>query len=207
MKIKPAKDNPAPPPGAYRHGGVPTAAQAATMILCCGAAVSLLFLAACRRQQPALPVLSEIPPFALTAENGQAFDSSQLKGQPWIADFIFTNCPGACLRMSHQMSAVQQRSSARLISFTVDPDRDTPAILAAYAKRYQADPARWRFLTGPRDQLDVLGAAFLIGKISLDHSTRFALVDRDMRLRATYQTNEPDAVERLLKDVAALEGQ
>jgi len=168
--------------------------------------ITLLALAACERAQPALPILAEIPPFTLTNQNGEVFHSAQLSGHVWVADFIFTNCPGACLRMSHQMSLVQAGSTARMVSFSVDPDRDTPPVLAAYAKRYKADPARWHFLTGARPALDAVGEAFLLGKISLDHSSRFALVDRQMFVRGSYQTDEPGAVERLLKDIKRLEG-
>jgi len=166
-----------------------------------------LLLGACQRNAP-LPVLSTVPPFTLTAEDGRAFSSSELQGRVWVADLIFTNCPAICPRMTGQMHQVQQAlPGLRLLSFTVDPERDTPAVLAAYAKRHKADPARWTFLTGEREELDKVSQAFLFGKIHVDHSSRFVLIDQQSRVRAFYRTEEPDAVDRLLKDAAALQGQ
>ena len=166
-----------------------------------------LVLAGCR-SKPQLPVLAEVPPFALTDQAGRAFSSNELAGHIWAADLIFTNCPGACPRMSSQLQRVQAAtgSSVKLASFTVDPDRDTPAVLSAYAKRFQADPSRWSFLSGPRAELDKVFGGMLLGKTGLDHPTRFILIDGQMRVRAYYQSDEPGAVERLLQDVAALEG-
>ena len=164
-------------------------------------------LTACHRHQP-LPTLSSVPGFTLTAEDGRTFQSTELKGQVWVADLIFTSCPDICPRMSGQMKQVQDGNrQLKLISFTVDPERDTPPALAAYAKRHKADPQRWNFLTGERQELDKVGQAFLFGKIHLDHSSRFVLVDRQMRVRAFYPTDEPDAVARLLQDAARLQGQ
>ncbi|MBY0505774.1 MAG: SCO family protein [Bryobacteraceae bacterium] len=157
----------------------------------------LLLLTSCHRT-PELPVLYDVPAFTLTAENGQAFSSESLKGQVWIADFIFTHCPGPCLRMSTQMKKLQ--SQARLVSFTVDPARDTPEVLAAYGRRYQADPARWTFLTGPKEQLNVLSRnVFKVGDIEADltHSTRMILVDREMRIRGFYDSADADDLAKL----------
>lgn len=162
----------------------------------------VLLLPACRRS-PDLPVLYAVPPFKLTSERGQEFSSESLKGQVWLADFIFTNCPGPCLRMSAQMKKFE--TQVRLVSFTVDPKRDTPAVLAAYARRYQADPTRWTFLTGPADKLNHLSRnVFKVGDIEADltHSTRLVLVDRQMRIRGFFDSGD---AEDLLKLKAAIE--
>src|SRR6266850_6885603 len=121
---------------------------------------AVLVLSGCLAKQPTLPVYGQIPGFALTDETGRPFDKKSLDGKIWVADFIFTTCTGPCPRMSSLMRQVQQASSGmpevRLVSFTVDPERDTPAALAEYATRYHARPDRWRFLTGPRESLDRL---------------------------------------------------
>jgi len=156
-----------------------------------------LLLAGCQRG-PDLPILYDVPAFTLTSERGEPFSSEALKGQVWLADFIFTNCPGPCLRMSAQMKKFQ--SQARLVSFTVDPQRDTPPVLAAYARRYQADPSRWTFLTGPLDQLNYLSrTVFKIGDIEADltHSTRLILVDRQMRIRGFFDSADADDMVKL----------
>ena len=156
---------------------------------------------------PTLPVLYDVPPFALTSEQAKPFSSASLQGQVWIADFIFTNCPGPCLRMSAQMKTLQDKTQSRLISFTVDPARDTPQVLAKYALRHRAQPNRWTFLTGPKDQLNYLSrTVFKIGDIEADltHSTRLILVDQKMRIRGFYDSADPDEMAKLLAGIESL---
>jgi cytochrome oxidase Cu insertion factor (SCO1/SenC/PrrC family) len=169
--------------------------------------VAPLLLAGC--QKP-LKVFGDVPPFQLIDQTGHAFDSSALKGHVWVADFVFTNCEASCPRMSAKMKALQKATdpSVKLISFTVDPDRDTPAALAAYAKRYDADAARWSFLTGAKEALNALDFyAFRLGSIGTDieHSTRFALVDRQGRIRGYYGIAEGNPVDKIARDAQRLE--
>ena len=102
-----------------------------------------------------LPSLGAISDFTLTDQTGASFASKpMLKGRVWVANFMFTNCPGPCPRMSSQMHQVQTAlagQDVRLVSMTVDPDRDTPQQLAKYAAFYSAQPGVWYFLTGPRE--------------------------------------------------------
>lgn len=172
-----------------------------------------MVLAACRAEPP-LPVYWQVPAFQLTAQSGQPFDSKSLAGDIWVADFIFTNCPGPCPRLSSQMrgvqSAVESMPDVKLVSFTVDPKNDTPAALAAYATRYKADPGRWFFLTGQQTALDtVCRNGFKLGDVdgSLVHSTRFVLLDRHSRVRGLYSTLEDGALPKLLHDIRTLEGE
>ena len=159
-----------------------------------------------------LPSYSVVPGFALTDQTGAEFRSSDaLSGHVWVADFIFTNCPGPCPRMSSQMHQVQTALSGvdgvRLVSFTVDPARDTPEVLAAYGRHFQAEPGKWFFLTGSTDALQHLSHdVFLLGDVdgSLEHSTRFVLVDRASRVRGFYLTSEEDAIPRLVADAKSL---
>ena len=91
-----------------------------------------------------------------------------------------------------------------LVSFTVDPEHDTPPVLLAYAKRFQADPGRWHFLTGPRESLQLLSReSFKLSNVdgNLEHSTRFVLIDRKSRIRGYYNTWESDSISKLLNDV------
>jgi cytochrome oxidase Cu insertion factor (SCO1/SenC/PrrC family) len=112
--------------------------------------------------------------------------------------------------MSSQMRQVQTAlasSDVRLVSMTIDPERDTPAVLADYASHFSAKPGVWYFLTGPVETLRHLDRdVFQLGDIdgSLDHSTRFALVDRKSRVRGFYLTSEPDAIEHLIADAREL---
>jgi protein SCO1/2 len=170
-------------------------------------------LAGCRREAP-LPVYWQVPAFQLTSQSGQPFDSKSLEGDIWVADFIFTTCPGPCPRMSSQMRGVQTAIASmpgvKLVSFTVDPKNDTPAALAAYATRYRAEPGRWFFLTGDQAALENLCRnGFKLGDVdgSLVHSTRFVLVDGHSRVRGFYSTAEDGAVPKLLHDIRTLVGE
>jgi len=157
-----------------------------------------------------LPSLGAVSSFALTDQSGADFKSDSLAGHVWVANFMFTNCPGPCPRMSSQMHEVQTALAGRdirLVSLTVDPDRDTPEKLAKYAAFYSATPGVWYFLTGPRDTLNHLGQdVFKLNAVdgSLDHSTRFVLVDRKSQIRGYYLTSEPDAIQRVIADAKAL---
>jgi protein SCO1/2 len=168
----------------------------------------LLLLAGCAGKQEPLPVYGQIPNFQLTAETGQPFTRASLDGKIWVADFIYTTCPGPCPRMSSLMHQVQQASSSlpgvQLVSFTVDPEHDTPAVLAQYATRYQAQPGRWHFLTGPRESLDHLARdSFKLSNVdaSLNHSTRLVLLDRQSRIRGYYGTSDDNPVIQLIYDI------
>jgi len=175
------------------------------------AALALLILSSCTRREP-LGEFNTIPDFHLTDQTGADFSSAaQLAGKIWIADFIFTSCAGPCPRMGSQMRQVQTALAdvpdVRLVSFTVDPKRDTPEVLAAYARRYAAQPNRWFFLTGTPEALNDLSLkAFMLSKVNerLDHSTRFALVDRHNRVRKYYDTTEPHAIPGLIADARDL---
>ncbi|MGH9666585.1 MAG: SCO family protein [Bryobacteraceae bacterium] len=172
-----------------------------------------LTLAACRRA-PDLPVYGAISNFTLTSQNGQKFNSGALTGNVWVADFFFTSCMGPCPRMGSQMRKIEMATKSypnvRLVSFTVDPAHDTPAVLAAYSRHFQAEPGRWFFLTGAKQTLDRLCRhEFKLGDVdgSLMHSTRFVLVDRQTRIRGYYETSPPDghdAIDRLIGDIKTL---
>ena len=105
-------------------------------------AVCALFLAACTRPAQ-LDNFGVAPPFHLTAQNGQRFDSKSLEGHVWVADFFFTSCPGPCPLMSKKLGELQRQTSdlpdLKIVSFTVDPATDTPAVLTAYGKHFNAD--------------------------------------------------------------------
>jgi len=170
----------------------------------------LLIIAGCARRQP-LPVYGQVPDFHLTAQTGEPFDRKMLEGSIWIADFIYTRCPGPCPRMSahmrHVQAATEDVPNVRLVSFSVDPEHDTPTVLAEYAQRYHAQPGRWFFLTGDRKALDALDRrAFMLGNVdgSLEHSTRFVLVDGRGRIRGYYGSSEDDPAARLIADIRRL---
>lgn len=171
--------------------------------------IAAALLAGCAREKP-LPVYGEVPEFQLTDQKGAKFDRVSMNGHVWIADFIFTNCESSCPRMSSKMHAIQGATDAgvKLVSFTVDPERDTPQALAEYGKKYAADESRWSFLTGAPEVLDMLDRdAFKLGNLSMDHSTRFVLIDKAGRVRGYYGLFDSDPVAKLKKDAARLESE
>jgi len=170
-----------------------------------------LALTACIPQKSSLPVYYDVSPFELISQDGQPFHSDVLRGKVWVADFIYTTCPGPCPRMTSQMREVQDATikiaDVKLVSFTVDPARDTPAVLAEYAKTHRASAEHWYFLTGPEETLQKLDRdTFKLGNVdaTLQHSTRFVLVDRQSRIRGYYDTSESQAIPRLINDIYAL---
>ena len=156
-----------------------------------------------------------VPPFQLVNQNGQPFGSSQLAGKIWIADFVYTSCPGPCPIISSRMSELQkplERTDVHLVSFSVDPERDTPDVLRGYAEKLQADPKRWDFLTGSKSTVYKLSHEGFKLAVSDGsdaegipvHSTRMVLVDRHGEIRGYYDATEADAVTKLLADASHL---
>lgn len=174
----------------------------------------LIVLAACSSHRSSFDDFGVVPGYTLTAQDGQPFDSKILAGKIWVADFIYTTCPGPCPRMTSQMhdvqSAILKMPDVKLVSFTIDPANDTPPVLAQYAKVHGALSADWYFLTGPVATLQMLDRdAFKLGNIdgTLEHSTRFILVDRQSHIRRYYDTSESDAIPRLISDIRDLASQ
>lgn len=153
----------------------------------------------------------KVPQFELINQEGRRFGFAQLKGKIWIADFIFTMCPGPCPMISSRMSELQkplENTDVHLVSVSVDPEHDTPEILRGYAKKLQAQPQRWDFLTGSKEAIYDLsrnGFKLAIADSSAEagtpvHSTRMILVDRRGEIRGYYDALAPDAVTKLLAD-------
>ena len=174
----------------------------------------LLWLRQAQVQQLASRTLSSygtVPSFELVNQDAQRFGSGQLAGKIWIADFIFTSCPGPCPLISSRMSELQkplEKTDIHLVSFTVDPEKDTPEVLRAYAEKLHAQLKRWDFLTGPRTAIYALardGFKLAVSDGSDEtgmpiHSTRIVLVDRRGVIRGYYDALAPDAVTKLLAD-------
>ena len=154
-------------------------------------------------------------PFRLTERSGKAVTEADLADRVWITSFIFTHCPLSCPRITSVMKGLQEKlkdSSALLVSISVDPERDTPEVLSAYAKKFSADPDRWWFLTGSKPEIDAL----IVDKFKLalstsspdqqaagaeafSHSDRLALVGRDNKVIGYFDSNDPEAVTKLVE--------
>jgi protein SCO1 len=161
---------------------------------------------------PAPPILYDVPNFTLVDQNANPFSNTQLSGQPWIADFIYTTCPSICPLMSAHMQTLQADlpSQIKLVSFSVDPAHDTPPVLTDYAQKYHAQPGRWIFLTGdPVVQTEVVRAMKLIFQPAqadspIQHDSHFVLVDAHGHVRGYYDSNTPDQMQNLQRDAKYL---
>jgi cytochrome oxidase Cu insertion factor (SCO1/SenC/PrrC family) len=157
--------------------------------------------------KPPLAVHGFVPDFELTECRGRKVRNADLRGEVWVADFIFTRCAGQCPVISAQMQRLSRTlESVRFVSFSVDPGYDRPEVLAEYANRYGADATRWLFLTGDKETLNRLAVAFHMNKIDEPafHSNYFAAVDREGRIRGFYDANDAQSVRNLIRDVKTL---
>jgi protein SCO1/2 len=160
-----------------------------------------------------------VPDFSLIERNGSKIGLAQLRGKIWIADFIYTTCTDTCPLQTAMMAKLQREYAGeldiQLVSFTVDPERDTPQALTVYADKYQADPKRWFFLTGQRNRIIRLvrdGFHLAVAAIPngtnpsgmIPHSARFVLVDKEGRIRGYYDSRDLEAFLRLKNDIDAL---
>ncbi len=185
-----------------------------------GAALLLgvLGTTACRRAVP-LPVLGIIPAFTLAERSGRTVTADDLRGQVWVAGFIFTRCPDVCPALTARMRGLQGPLAAaptpvRLVALSVDPVHDTPEVLRDYAVEHGAGPDWW-FLTGARATVaQLLRDGFRVAfaddgppAAPITHSDRFVLVDSRLQVRGYYHGNDPADLARLVTDARLVAGE
>ncbi len=176
-----------------------------------------------------LPVYWDAPSFTLLDQRADTVGSSDLRGAPWVASFVFTSCTDFCPTITQRMAALRDRleesgslgTRVRLVSFTVDPERDTPEVLREYAAAYGGSPpAEWAFLTGQDGPAvrRLIEEGFRLtasapehaqgdhdaGDYQVMHSPRLVLVDSDGLVRGTYDATEPGAVDAVVADLRTL---
>ena len=182
----------------------------------------LLVAAACAPPAPPRPPLGQVPDFRLLERSGQAVTRGDLLGRPWVADFIFTSCAGVCPAMTARMARLRREAPAgqvRFVSFTVDPARDTPEVLARYAAKAGAGPD-WLFVTGPQKDLHALATAgFKLAAMEVPlgqeqgadgpflHSGKFVLVDREGAIRGYYDSDDEEEMGALARDLPRMAGE
>ncbi len=174
----------------------------------------------CRPERKELPDIGTVPPFALVDEANRPFTEAALKGKVTIVSFIFTRCDTICPVTAMKMARIQEKtfdvgSKVKLLSFTVDPKYDTPEKLAAFGKRYQADPERWHFVTGPYEKVyEVVEKTFMISMMQLPdkpngvpdfaHQGLFLLVDPNLHIRGIYDSDRIYQLDDLMRDARYL---
>jgi protein SCO1/2 len=168
-----------------------------------------------RRVASRLERFAPAPQFQFTAQDGTAVSTADFKGKIWVANFIFTRCTGPCPLMTSRMAQLNQALQGKtkdveIVSITVDPEYDTPQVLKQYGEQVGASPDRWKFLTGPKDQIDSVVMKGFLQALSKEpsgapiHSTRFVLVDRDGWMRGFLDGSDPEVAQKLLMDIGDL---
>ena len=178
--------------------------------------IALFLISGC---SPAPKPQKALPDFSLTAvtvDGTAPFDRATLRGRAWIADFVYTRCTGPCPMMTANMAGLQKRlpRSIGLLSFTVDPDHDSPEVLTLYARKFSADPQRWFFLTGEKAELmRLVRDGFLLPVAEnaaaqpgerFAHSTKFVLIDSNANVRGWYDGDDAAALDKLATDAKKL---
>jgi len=152
------------------------------------------------------PPLIEVGAWTLQDQTGAAFGSEQLAGHVYVADFFFTRCPSICKELTQTMVRVQESlarhgDKVHLVSFSVDPDFDSPEVLKAYGEKYKADFSRWHFVTGAKkDVVDLVAKRmkFHVGEkeplqedlYEISHTGKLVLFDQEGNIRALFSTDQ-----------------
>ncbi len=172
------------------------------------------------REARNIPPIKEISPFKLTNQYGETLMVEDLQGKVTLMNIIFTRCPGPCPKLSQDMAEWQEKvkdlEDVQLISVTVDPEYDTPEVLAKYAESYGAIQGKWHFTTGNKDEILRMVRKDLLLVVQNNpeeaveehglfiHSTRIVLVDKRGMIRAYYDAESPEAMEKLEGDIQHL---
>ena len=204
--------------GNYRPGSIIVIATVLVSLLLCVAFVSRT-PAAPRAAQDLGDNAFPLGPLKLTERSGKPLNEADLANRVFVASFIFTRCPLSCPKISTVMKGLQAKfegTDVQLLSITVDPEHDTPVILADYAKRFSADPNRWWFATGPAPEIqELIKERFKVGLVATSdadqkagaeafaHSDRLALI-KDAKVIGYFDSNDPQTVQALIERAKSL---
>jgi protein SCO1/2 len=176
-----------------------------------------------------LKVYGTVPDFSLIKRSGRKVGLADLKGKVWVAQFFYTGCRDICLLIVPHMGLLhieyntdpEFRAEIRFVSITVDPEKDTPQVLAKFAARFSTDPELWLFLTGDRPAIyRLVQEGFRLGmgeqenspevkektgeEKEIFNSSRLVLVDRKAQIRDYYSGIDAEAMVRLRRDLKKL---
>lgn len=153
----------------------------------------------------AIELSEPVPAFSFVERSGKTIENNDLLGKVWVASFVFTRCNGPCPAVSATVANLQDNlhdlPNVRFVTFTIDPDRDTPNELKQYAERFRADSERWLFLSGPEATMQKFatgGFKLLAARKTdpkpgdeFDHSTKLAVVDSMGKIRGYFDGMPP----------------
>ncbi len=208
-------------PSAGAAAGLPTWVWVLFAIALLALPTSLMLVRGLAPDTSHLRDLGAVPSFSLVDQTGATVDGESLAGSVLVVDFIFTRCPSMCPQLTTAMAELQARLPAeldgtpiRLISISVDPDFDTPQVLAKYAAKNGVDATRWSLLTGEGEVVRQVIADFKQVAEPIDkdgdgisddiaHSLRFLVLDGDRVIRAIHAI-DPESLDALELDVRTL---
>lgn len=159
-------------------------------------------------------VFHQLGDFHLASQSGRVVSQKDLSGGVYIASFFYTTCVGTCPQVNSQLTRIQEQfrhePRVKLVSYSVDPEHDSVAVLANYAERYGAIAGKWFFLTGDKPQLNkLITQDYRLPEPTgvsprLEHSQQLFLVDRDKRVRGIYDGTKQKEVDRLITEIGVL---
>jgi protein SCO1/2 len=203
---------------AAQASGAPSRKKRLLITVALLAAFGVALFARSLRPKAPMPIMGKVPELALTNQKGAPFTQASMMGHPWLADFIFTHCSASCPKLTARMREVdvklsdKAREQVRLVSFSVDPENDTPAVLDAYATQNNADPAHWSFVTGPTEAVQkAVVQGFKItaqrtgaGEQDILHGNWFVMGDGAGNIRGYYSVENDDEVDVVVRDLTRL---
>lgn len=154
-----------------------------------------------------LPNYKSLPPaplenFTFTDSEGRPFPMTRLEGKVWVASYFFASCPGFCREMNQEIAALANDLAGEdvmFVSFTVDPETDTPEVLKKYAEKLKADPEQWVFLTGEMAEIRDLGQTWLKMPVAKEHNDKLVVVGRDGHIRDIFSSRDPLRIQSFKK--------
>lgn len=161
-------------------------------------------------------IFHKVPSFKYLNQDSIMITSESMKGKIWVADFFFSHCPTICPPMTSQMKRLNLETQdladhVQFLSFTIDPERDTPARLREYRNIYDINVSNWYFFTGDEDATHLLAKSFFNGAErdaeadgGFGHTDYFAIVDREGYVRGIYQGTNVEQVDLLQADLRKL---
>lgn len=161
---------------------------------------------AAKTSKPELPPVA-LEKFTFTDADGKPFPMKSLEGKVWAASYFFATCPGFCLQMNYEIVGIAEELhdlDVTFVSFTVDPETDTPEELKAYAGKLKADPKQWKFLTGDPEKIREFGQGSLKMPATKEHNDKLVLVGADGRVVGWYSTRNSLMVKKFKRKVREL---
>ncbi|WP_461044061.1 SCO family protein [Spirosoma harenae] len=157
-----------------------------------------------------------IPAFSFTNQDGKTVSERDFDGKIYVADFFFVTCPTICPIMKKNMltvyNAYKDSPDVSILSHTIDPDHDTPAVLKQYATDMGVSGITWQFVTGDRERIYDMGENHYLVTAAKDstapggyiHSGAFILIDKQKHIRGMYDGTTKEGTQKLIQDIATL---